>query len=136
MDTYRALCGAENRHLMAWNSRRQFMQKPQYIPTKPLPLRKRNMQNERVQKKKITFDPTINLGHILTFFGFLLTIGVGWTALSSRVGTLEDAIKTQTIRDAGQDRERELIIRQMTDSLHDVKGSIDYLTLKVDGLKK
>ena len=94
------------------------------------------MQNERVQKKKITFDPTINLGHILTFFGFLLTIGVGWTALSSRVGTLEDAIKTQTIRDAGQDRERELIIRQMTDSLHDVKGSIDYLTLKVDGLKK
>ena len=94
------------------------------------------MTGEYEQKKRIIFDPTITLGHILTFLGFITTIGVGWTALSTRVNSLEDAVKAQAMRDAAQDRERELIIKQMTDSMHDVKSSVDYLTIKLDAIKR
>ena len=33
----------------------------------------------------VRFDNTINLGHILTFLGFLVTIMVTWSTLDKRV---------------------------------------------------
>lgn len=39
--------------------------------------------------KSVSFDPTINLGHLLTFVGFLVTIGTAWSALDKRVSLAE-----------------------------------------------
>lgn len=53
--------------------------------------------------KRVTFDPTINLGHLLTFASLVLAGFVSWTALNTRVAVLEDARVVQAARDAGQD---------------------------------
>ena len=43
------------------------------------------------QKKGVKFDPTINLGHVLTFVALVLA-GLGaWTALDKRVTILEES---------------------------------------------
>lgn len=42
------------------------------------------------EKKRVNFDPTINLGHLLTFCGFICAgFGAYWT-LDKRVSLLED----------------------------------------------
>lgn len=49
------------------------------------------------ESKRINFDPTINLGHIITFCGFLIAgSGAYWT-LDKRVSILEDrAVQIET----------------------------------------
>ena len=41
----------------------------------------------------VRFDNTINLGHILTFLGFLVTIMVTWSTLDKRVVVLGKAAR-------------------------------------------
>lgn len=68
-------------------------------------------------RKKLSFDPTINLGHILTFIGFLAT---GFGAYS----TLDKRLAVQEIRSVEMEtrqREQELRIK---DSLQEIKSDI------------
>ena len=53
--------------------------------------------------KKVTFDPTINLGHVLTFISLVIAGFVAWSALNTRVAVLEEARTQQAARDSGQD---------------------------------
>lgn len=46
------------------------------------------MQNGRTGGR-VHFDPTINLGHVLTVLTFLITATAGYVALDSRVANLE-----------------------------------------------
>jgi len=55
------------------------------------------------QQKRVTFDPTINLGHILTFVGFILGIVVSWATLDKRLTIVEEGRKTQDRPLAGPD---------------------------------
>jgi hypothetical protein len=41
------------------------------------------------QRGRITFDPTVNAGHILTFVGFLVSGFVAYTTLDKRVAVVE-----------------------------------------------
>ncbi len=54
-------------------------------------------------KRGIKFDATINLGHILTFFGFMFSGFVAWSAIDTRVVVLEQNTKMQDLRDNQQD---------------------------------
>ena len=53
--------------------------------------------------KRVTFDPTINLGHILTFLSLVIAGALAWAALNTRLAVLEDARVVQAARDATQD---------------------------------
>lgn len=44
---------------------------------------------EARQRGRLTFDPTINAGHILTFVGFLVSGFVAYTTLDKRVAVIE-----------------------------------------------
>lgn len=55
----------------------------------PMPL------DHRVQRRKVTFDPTINLGHVLTALAFLGTSAVGYFDLRERISNNE--IRTQAV---------------------------------------
>ena len=55
------------------------------------------------EPKRITFDPTINLGHILTFLSLVIAGALAWAALNTRLAVLEDARVVQAARDATQD---------------------------------
>lgn len=49
------------------------------------------------------FDPTVNLGHILTFVGFLVTGFAAYGTLDKRISVAEEARATQHIVDRRQD---------------------------------
>ena len=84
---------------------------------------------------KVRFDMTINLGHVLTFLGFLITIFVGWVNLDKRVVVLEEKTVSQKIVDAHQDALVQSNIRQIEAGLADIKSYILRLEKKVDDLK-
>lgn len=75
--------------------------------------------------KKMRFDPRIDLGHILTFLGFVLTIFIGWTNLDKRVVVLEQNDKHQNVIISNQST-------QIKDSLNDLKSYLIRLEQKVD----
>lgn len=55
----------------------------------------RRQQMMEPDKKGIKFDSTINLGHILTFLGFMIAGLTAWTTLDKRVVVLEESKKSQ-----------------------------------------
>ena len=55
----------------------------------------RRQQMMEPDKKGIKFDSTINLGHILTFLGFMVAGLTAWTTLDKRVVVLEESKKSQ-----------------------------------------
>ena len=52
-------------------------------------------QQMEPDKRGIKFDSTINLGHILTFLGFMIAGLTAWTTLDKRVVVLEENKKSQ-----------------------------------------
>lgn len=85
---------------------------------------------------KPRFDPTINLGHIITFIGFLVTIFVGWTNLDKRVVVLEESRNTQLIRDKHQDA---LLIQQTVQAdkvVAEIKAAIIRIEQKLDDMNR
>lgn len=78
------------------------------------------------------FDPTINLGHILTFVSFII-IGAGiYSSLDKRVLVLETSTSRQEMRDMNQDADRARISAETKDATVDIKRSIDRLNEKLD----
>lgn len=55
------------------------------------------------EHKKVSFDPTINLGHVLTFISLVIAGFAAWSALNTRVAVLEEARVQQSARDSSQD---------------------------------
>lgn len=88
------------------------------------------------QQQKIHFDPTINLGHILTFLGFIGTLSIAWMTLDKRVLIVESNVRTQDMRDRFQDAEINKNAIYVTNSMEDVKRSIEKLSDKVDKINQ
>ena len=63
--------------------------------------------------KPFAFDPTINLGHVLTALTFLVVGAAGYVALDGRVGNLERAHRDeQAVRSAADNGiENRLLVR-------------------------
>ena len=80
----------------------------------------------------IKFDSTINLGHMLTFAGFLITIMVTWTTLDKRVVVLEESKKAQEMRDASQDQRNSDQMAAIKESLAEIKTNVIGLREKLD----
>ena len=76
------------------------------------------------KKTGIRFDPTINLGHILTFVGFLVAIFTAWTTLDKRVVALEEAKKTQQQIDRTQDQILNQQMQHIRETLNDLRSSV------------
>lgn len=82
--------------------------------------------------KKMKFDPTINLGYVITFLGFILTISIGWTNLDKRVVVLEENRNAQLLRDKHQDSIITTQSGQIRESLNELKASLVRLEQKLD----
>ena len=80
-------------------------------------------RRERTQGMR--FDNTINLGHILTFLGFLVTIMVTWSTLDKRVVVLEESRKTQDVLDRAQDNRSSEKFTEIRETLGEIKRSVD-----------
>lgn len=75
--------------------------------------------------KKPRFDPTVNLGHLLTFAGFLIAGFGAWATLDKRLVILEENRKTQAAIDSSQDARYDSGIRQMQTHLDRMDAKLD-----------
>jgi len=87
------------------------------------------------ERKKLTFDPTINAGHLITFAGFLLTMVLGWSALDKRVVVLEESRKAQAQVDNHQDVIHRASMESVRDSLSEIKQGIRELSQRLENRK-
>lgn len=83
----------------------------------------------------VRFDNTINLGHILTFLGFLITIMVSWTTLDKRVVVLEESRKAQAVMDSAQDLRSAEKFSEIRETLGEIKRSVDKVNDKLERTK-
>ena len=81
--------------------------------------------DRRERARGVRFDNTINLGHLLTFAGFLITIMVSWTTLDKRVVVLEESRKAQAVLDNAQDNRSVEKFAEIRETLGEIKRSVD-----------
>lgn len=72
----------------------------------------------------VKFDATINLGHILTFVGFLVAGFTAWTTLDKRVTVIEERANLQAVVDRNQDAQLTNSMIAIRDSLSEIKQQI------------
>ena len=92
------------------------------------------LPHTRQRGNRITFDPTINAGHILTFITLLCALAAGWTTLDKRVVVLEEARGYQVRRDDAQDEQIGEKFTEIREAVKDIRHGID--ELRRDGAKK
>lgn len=76
-------------------------------------------------RRKVTFDPSINLGHILTFLGFLATGTVAYFDLRERISNNE--IRTQAVAAevvAEKQRTQQSVL-EMKDDVREVRRGVN-----------
>tara|TARA_R110000868_G_scaffold154899_1_gene381158 strand:- start:19 stop:327 length:309 start_codon:yes stop_codon:yes gene_type:complete len=78
--------------------------------------------------KKLTFDPTINLGHILTAISFLVVGTAGYVAMDGRVTNLERAdvvIESRLLREiAAQRVHMDQIQMRTSEDIREIKSIV------------
>lgn len=87
---------------------------------------------EPAERRKLTFDPTINAGHIISLLAFLVTLVIGWSTLDKRVVVLEEARKTQAQLDQHQDAIQRASNDSVRESLAEIKQGIRELNARFD----
>ncbi len=90
---------------------------------------------ERLEKAGVKFDNTINLGHLLTFAGFFITIMVSWTTLDKRVVVLEESRKAQAVLDRAQDNRSAEKFTEIKETLGEIQRSVDKVHDRLDRAK-
>lgn len=71
------------------------------------------------------FDPTINLGQILTIFGFVGSGFIAYNQIDKRISILEDVTKRQVQVDIRQDSEMKDNKMMVRDDLRDINSKLD-----------
>ena len=93
-------------------------------------------EERRQSSRGITFDKTINLGHILTFVGFIGVGMVTWSTLDKRVVVLEESRKAQELRDTGQDDRNRDQMTAIRETLTEIKQNVIALRDRQDRTKE
>lgn len=79
-------------------------------------------------RRKLIFDPTINLGHVLTFLGFLAVGGGAYLNIEKRV-TVQEVRGEMTARDIDAEKAR------TGSSLNEIKNDIKEVRRGIDELR-
>lgn len=78
------------------------------------------------------FDSTINLGHLLTFVGFVLTGFGAWSTIDRRLTVLEESRRVQAQIDANQDERLSQSMGQIKESLSDIRRNLEKVSDRLD----
>ena len=91
------------------------------------------MIEERTEERKgIKWDATINLGHILTFIGFLLAGFGAWSTLDKRVTIIEESKYLQKQVDVNQDIRSAEAAGQIKEVLQRLDRQIERIADRLD----
>ena len=94
-----------------------------------------NPKHDRRASDRVIFDKTINLGHVLTFLGFMATIFVTYQNLDKRVVVVEQATLYQAKKDEAQDVLMRDGRNEIREALKEVRASVDNLAARVEALR-
>jgi hypothetical protein len=78
-------------------------------------------------EKKVRFDGTINLGHVITFVALIASGMVTWSTMDKRVTVLEEARLMQTMIDKRQDDDRSEMKKQQREDNREINAKLDRL---------
>lgn len=81
--------------------------------------------------KKLTFDPTINAGHILTFFAMVVGLMTSYSLLDKRIGVLEERSNTAIQQATERTTEQKDAIREIKSDIKDVQRSLNEISRAV-----
>lgn len=81
----------------------------------------------RGARRRLTFDPTINAGHILTFVTLVVAGFGAWSAVDKRVTVLEEAKSYQRERDNAQDAAISEKLIEIREGIRDIRNSVEEL---------
>lgn len=84
-------------------------------------------------KKRLTFDPTINAGHILTFISMVVAVMVSYSLLDKRVGVLEERSRDAIIQAADKQAEQKESLREIKSDIKDLQHSVNEISRAVAG---
>lgn len=76
-------------------------------------------------RRRVAFDPTINLGHVLTFIGFLVTGFSAYSALDKRVTLIESQTSAVLERSREQDSRMKETLTEIKSDMKDVQRSLN-----------
>jgi len=76
----------------------------------------------------VKFDATINLGHVLTFVGFVIAGFTAWSTLDKRLTVIEERATFQAQIDRQQDARLVEYMTTIKESLSDIRASINRAT--------
>ena len=79
---------------------------------------------EPMQRKRVQFDPTINLGHILTFVGFMLAGFGAWGNIDKRITLTEVQATAAVERTNDQDRRMNETLKELKTDIKDVRQAV------------
>ena len=79
---------------------------------------------------KFRFDPTINLGHLITFIGFVIGIAAAYNTLDKRISVAEVQIAAQSTKNIDQDHALQQAIVDMATSQRRIETKLDALLLQ------
>jgi FtsZ-binding cell division protein ZapB len=75
--------------------------------------------------KKITFDPTINLGHILTFVAMVISVMSAYSLLDKRIGVLEEKAVATVAQQADSRTEQKEALKEIKNDVKDLQRSVN-----------
>ena len=79
-------------------------------------------------RRRINFDPTVNLGHLLTFVGFLATGTVAYFDLRERIAVQEVRIH-QIDTESGQEKARiREALKELRDDVRETRRGVEDLS--------
>lgn len=89
-------------------------------------------ENTAPQHKGIKWDATVNLGHILTFVGFMLAGFGAWSTLDKRVTIIEESKYLQKQVDSNQDVRSAEATGQIKEVLQRLDRQIERIADRLD----
>lgn len=84
------------------------------------------------RQPRVRFDPTVNLGHVLTFVGFIVAGFGAWATLDKRLVVLEENRRTQVLVDQSQDQRYSYMNESVQKLLQRIEVQVDRLNNRLD----
>lgn len=84
----------------------------------------------------VKFDPTINLGHVLTFASMVAAVMASYTLLDKRVGVLEERSNAAIVQATDRQTEQKESLREIKSDIKDLQRSVNEISRAVAGGKK
>lgn len=83
----------------------------------------------------VKFDPTINLGHVLTFVSMVAAVMASYAILDKRVGVLEERSNAAIAQASDRQIEQKESLREIKSDIKDLQRSVNEISRAVAGKK-